>query len=233
MITARTGAASVVANGTLWVTGGGTSREVFATTELVTENGSTQFSDIPIKLMYHCMVKINETHVLMMGGLQNNDGIISVFNTTYIFDFVTQEWQKGPDLNMERFMHGCGSFNFDDSLVVIVAGGFSDDSEFDSIQDIEGYDSVEFLKISEFSQGWKYGPKLPRKMQDFPILTSPNGQNVITVGGQDTKGAVYSLFTLDCKVSLDSCKWIELAQLKEGRMSHLALWMPDIIDISC
>ena len=104
LVNTRTGAASVVMNDSLWITGGhyNSDFEMFDTTELVTENGSKAFTPMPMTVMHHCIIKMNETHVLMTGGLQNNDGIRTVFNKTFVFNFETQEWQSGPDLNTAR-----------------------------------------------------------------------------------------------------------------------------------
>ena len=70
-------------------------------------------------------------------------------------------------------------------------------------------------------------------MSQFPILTMPNGHNIITIGGRDKNGDIKSMYTLDCKQELETCHWKEFGQLQNPRSAHVAFWLPENIDTSC
>ena len=69
------------------------------------------------------MVKINEGLVALIGGIWSLKAtlLIDVLN-----DFSITE---GPSLNHGRYVHSCGTFNYNDKTMVIVAGG-SDGSKY-------------------------------------------------------------------------------------------------------
>ena len=139
-------------------------------------------------------------------------------------------------------MHGCTSFSHENTIIAVVAGGILEQTDYeDYYTNYNTTDSVEFLRVDDFSQGWYFGPKLPKSMHEFPMLTSPNGLNIMTIGGQEmkTREEVNSIYTMDCKMQidqvtpiLDTCKWVHLDGLW-ARTGPVALWLPENIDISC
>ena len=66
------------------------------------------------------------------------------------------------------------------------------------------------------------------------MVTSPNGQNVITVGGHyyghDNDYQIKSIYALDCKFNLETCIWKDNGQLAHARSAHVALFLPENID---
>ena len=141
-----------------------------------------------------------------------------------------------------RSNHGCASLYFDNTLVILVAGGF-----VEHVYKIPGYDweridnygtdLVEVLNFNIYDQGWRYGVNLPRKMFGFSMLTSPNGRNIIVIGGydHDKHESLNSLLTLNCfDQNEQDCKWIEMeAKLQTPNTQFIAFWVPENIDVSC
>jgi hypothetical protein len=149
---ARTNAASVVVNSTsLWLSGGylnniGKTR----TTEFVELNGTRPGPDLPLVLSFHCLVSLNETIILLIGGKSNEATISATFY--YNIDFET--WTEGPPLITARFSHSCALFksplhNHNDT--VIVTGGYIIDINDENIEQ----SSTEFLNLD--SNLWTSG----------------------------------------------------------------------------
>ena len=47
---------------------------------------------------------------------------------TYYYNNDVQQWEKGPDMNIGRALHGCGSFTLMGTTVFAVAGGWTTQS---------------------------------------------------------------------------------------------------------
>jgi hypothetical protein len=125
MSTPRGNAASATLNrNTLWVTGGAASHSPppLQTTELVQLSGTRPGPDLPVPLTRHCVVALNSTTFLVIGGYTN----FTVTNAVYYYRFDTNSWIPGPPLSTTRQFHACTRFtsalhgNLD---VVLVAGG--------------------------------------------------------------------------------------------------------------
>ena len=73
---------------------------------------------------YHCMVQWNETHTMLIGGINSA-------SKTYFYDWSSMEWINGPDLVFPRAGHAC-TVTRDEFGVkkVMVAGGGSWHAEF-------------------------------------------------------------------------------------------------------
>ena len=234
----RFGASAVVINDSLLVTGGATFNatdenqniELLAETEVVNLEKSQSFVSMPQPIVYHCLIKINESHVLSTGGNILQDGESIVVNATFLFNFDTKKWTSGPSLQEARMTHGCGSFQLGDSTVLLVASGTVPRSWF-----TEDTRSVEILNTDEWSKGWQIATqKLPLTLRMFSILPSPNNRGLIVTGGynaaQDLNNA--NLLRFECTDdTIESCKWETSPQkmLLEGRNGHVALWIPDTI----
>jgi hypothetical protein len=124
MLESRAFAASVVLNeSTLWVTGGlGLGYQGLNSTELVNLNENKSFESsikLPINLQLHCLIKINEKQVMLVGGLSFNGPEAR----TYLFDFDTMTWYPGFNLTYPRYGHSCGLFKKGGSATAVVVGG--------------------------------------------------------------------------------------------------------------
>ena len=66
-----------------------------------------------------------------------------------------------------------------------------------------------------------------RELMEFSLMTSPNGDGVIAVGGISGSDYQDSILKMTCTGSL-SCEWTELDQkLEVGRKSQVAFLIPD------
>ena len=99
---------------------------------------------------------------------------------------------------------------------------------------------------------------MPRPLRSFPMLTSPNGKGLITIGGEykvevgDSWSDQYfdGIFEMKCEDDvLDNCSWLEspfnmtkivLEEKDEdnwrrtpnqGRYNHVAFWIPEELDM--
>ncbi len=151
LIEARFGAASVVINNgkTLWITGGQSLQNhgsLLKTSELITLGFATDKGpELPRPMSEHCMVAINSTTIMIVGG--------TLEGSTYFYNLRQRYWVPGPQLAIPRYRHSCSIMRTksqtDDPLVV-VAGGRGRNRKLLS--------SVEVLLIRD-SQDWIKGIK--------------------------------------------------------------------------
>jgi hypothetical protein len=94
----RHAAASVVLNNTtLWLTGGfildsGGYMAVTKSTEFVQLNGTTPGPDLPLELFHHCLVSVNETTILLIGGCYLDLYSMSYKKATFYYN--KAQWGK-------------------------------------------------------------------------------------------------------------------------------------------
>ena len=122
-------------------------------------------------------------------------------------------------MNIDRYLHGCATFKNEDGTYAIVAGGYSTK---------EGtLSTVEFLSLENEDAGWIQGPSLPRDLEEFTMITSPEENGVIAIGGRSGREFESAIFKMTCTGSLN-CEWTELEQkLDIGRIDHVAFLIPD------
>ena len=156
MLKSRAFAASVVLNeSTLWITGGlGVDYQGLNSTELVDLNQNKSFESsikLPNNLQLHCLIKLNENQVMLVGGFSSNGPEAR----TYLFDFDTMTWYPGVNLTYPRYGHSCGLFKKGGSATAVVVGGSNPDFAF--VQK-----SVEMLDLENTGHSIKwYHGKLP------------------------------------------------------------------------
>ena len=232
----RSSASAVTINDSLLITGGGflgsdgKKMELLADTELISLEKSQEFVPLPHPLAFHCLIKINETHVLSTGGLNvvKETEKVNVFNATFLFDFNTMEWTSGPTLLEERMSHACGSFQMGDSTVLLVAGGAKIEQSEIQLQ------SVEVLDTKEWNYGWQTAQMLPLPLYHASIVPSPNNEGLIMVGGINSALDWFNvnLLQFNCQEdTLDSCQWTADPSRTwvEARYGHVAMWIPERI----
>lgn len=79
--------------------------------EILTNDGWKSIqSDMPLGIQFHCMVLVNETSAMVIGG---DTSPSANSNRTFFFDFINQIWSQGPDLKTGRHEHVCGMVNKD------------------------------------------------------------------------------------------------------------------------
>ena len=153
MLESRAFAASVVLNESiLWITGGlGVEYQGLNSTELVDLNKNRSYESsikLPNNLQLHCLIKINEKQIMLVGGLSSNGPEAR----TYLFDFDTMIWYPGVNLIYPRYGHSCGLFKKGGSATAVVVGGSHPDFAF--VQK-----SVEMLNLEMVGHGigWYHG----------------------------------------------------------------------------
>jgi hypothetical protein len=247
MSTPRGDAASATLNGnTLWVTGGLATHSPppLQTTELVQLNGTRPGPDLPIPLARHCVVALNSTTFLVIGGYTS----FRVTNAVYYYRFDTNRWIPGPPLSTTRQFHACTRFtsalhgNLD---VVLVAGGserfnFLDTSEilivgtdswtpgtYHSVTEIFSCCACAFAFSSKvfFLDCLLYcfaGPSLPRPTTSAQLIPTLDKLGALHIGGSFTENDIYKL---ECTST--ACTWIQLQQtFSIERVNYVAMYVP-------
>jgi hypothetical protein len=218
MSSKRVGAAAAqLKDGKLLVTGGRDASEssLNSAESLTGEGWESNIPSLPVTIIRHCMVTVNSTTVVVIGGGQNG---LDYSGKTFYFTFGDESWTEGPELKNERNGHSCGKIrkNKDSQeMSIIVAGGLS---------------SVEIL--DEGSNEWQTGPELPFPIYGSRMVEDQNG-GVVLIGGQSSSYVnLDNLFQLP-HVGQDAV-WTEMEQkLKTGRYRHTALMVPDnLVDCS-
>jgi hypothetical protein len=165
-------AAAQLQDGKLLVTGGyGDSTLNFA--EMLTEEGwDSYIPSLPVIIAAHCIVTVNSTTVMVIGGSQNGQ----VSGKTFYLTFGEESLTEGPELKNKRFYHSCGKIRRNkesQEMSIIVAGGY----------DVSYLSSVEIL--DEGSNEWQTGPELPFGVIDSPMVEDQNG-GVVLIGGESS-----------------------------------------------
>ncbi len=214
-------AAAQLKDGKLIVTGGrDASGFNLNSTEMLTEQGwDSSLPSLPVTFSFHCMVAVNSTTVMAIGGWQN--GLIS--GKTFYYMFGGESWTEGPELKNKRSYHSCVKIRRhkeSQEMSIIVAGGY----------DGSLLSSVEIL--NEGSNEWQTGPELPFGISLSPMVEDQNG-GVVLIGGHSS-----SVNILDTLYQLphggQDAVWTKMEQkMKTARNQQTALSIPDnIVDCS-
>merc|ERR1712062_572850 len=202
------------------IIGGYDGNKALKSTEVKTSTGSEEGKDFPVTIYYHCSFKINSTHALVTGGLQ--DGPTSA--STWFVDLTTTTFTAGPKMTSARIWHGCATLQLGRKTFGIVSGGGSYGNF---------YDSTEWIDLEEDSPTWTEGPKLPRRMSGLNMVKTTQG--TYALGGYDyDSGSIRSeVLHLDCPGNqIQSCQWQEMPEkLEVGRLGHVSLSLPESYDI--
>ena len=126
----------------LWITGGAFHQ---TSTELVdpTLPFALPGPELPLPFDGHCMTKINDSTIVLTGGI-GNEGAMLMVDTTKDF-----EMTFGPKMKTHRWLHGCAIIEVQNEIHVIVAGGYDENGVTRST---ELWNS----KTSEWIQGRKF-----------------------------------------------------------------------------
>jgi hypothetical protein len=143
----RFDAASVVWNSTtLWMTGSLAGSGRTKSTEFVQLTGTTPGPNLPIEVFGHCLVSLNDTTALLIGGILQDR---TRSKATFFYNTDHKTWTVGPSLILGRSSHSCALFKSPQhghTDTVIVTGGY-----------ISRYlaASTEFLNLE--SNSWESG----------------------------------------------------------------------------
>ncbi len=221
---AKTSASSSqLQDGQLIVTGGqNSSLDNLNSAEILTEEGwESTMPALPVTIVDHCMVTVNSTTIIVIGGWQND----KYSGKTFYFTFGEESWTDGPKLKNARFWHSCGKIrrnNASQKLTIIVAGGSDRSSSYLS--------SVEIL--DDGSNEWQTGPELPFGICWSQMVEAQNGGVVLIGGFSNSDSYLDTLFQLPH--GGQDALWTKMEQkLKIGRNHHIAFMVPDnVVDCS-
>ncbi len=209
-------AAAQLQDGKLLVTGG-YDGSYLNSAEMLTEEGwDSNIPSLPVTIGYHCMITVNSTTVMAIGGYQNGQ----TSGKTFYFTFGEGSWTEGPDLKNKRWYHSCGKIrrNIESQEISIFVAGGTDGFSYLS--------SVEIL--DEGSNEWQTGPELPFGIWESQMVEDQNG-GVVLIGGRSSSGAILdTLYQLPYRGQ--DAVWTKMEQkLKTGRREHTAFMVPDNI----
>ena len=83
-------------NETVWIMGGWDGNRFINSTEIVSLTGAEPSVDLPIRLGRQCLIQINQTYVLITGGITQNS--YTHIDKTYFINLVTRNISDGPTL---------------------------------------------------------------------------------------------------------------------------------------
>ncbi len=221
MLTRRVAPASVVLDDgqTLWITGGGSgpytwlnSTEYFSLTSRRSQWGPP----LPIKVSRHCMVKLSPTRVMLIGGYERT---IDYEDRTWIYDFTTKKWTRGPSLLEGTSDLACGIFKDSETQedIVVAGPGARPYSYYTQSTQLWKVDSDQFV----------HGPPLHVSIHSANGITSADGKHFILIGGSGSHMEhLYSLYRLQCFNF--ECQWTKMEQeLQVARMDAVVMLLPD------
>ncbi len=220
----RRGSASILlpgSNDTLWITGGkvkmNSKNAIFVkSTEYISpKNGSRPGPDLPARLFHHCLVQVNDSTLLLVGGISNQR---EDSKDSYYFDVNLEIWTRGPDLAIARHTHACGRLKdkgFKNGTMIVVAGGKK-----------EAARSTEILV--ENGLVWTKGPDLPISLRSSVMVSKPDQYQLLVIGGCDPDGGGQSEANFRLTSYLGELSWSRMQQqLSPGRCGHVAMLVPD------
>ncbi len=166
----------------LMITGGYDAPTVLNSVEFFdgTDWEQGQVSVLPRGVWEHCLVKINSTTLLLVGGSET-DGVVSPVSATHFYDVNKNQWIPGPTLNVARAGAGCGLLNWMNpqtnqmEKIVVASGGYESST-------------TELLYVDRIGDySWVMGPSLPTE-NGFPSMVEFQN-SVILIGGGYPNGS--------------------------------------------
>ena len=189
--------------------------------ELVSLDGEFTSSELKSPANYgHCMVQINETSVVAIGGI----GKAHDQKTTFM-NFKTGKISSGPELANKRHANGCGKITIGgDTVVFSVGGGTPWQADFQH--------TTEYLKLDKDDAEWKAGPDLPIGMREMRVIPSRNGKTLFLVGGRkgpEFNDYIEEIHQLVCEGNkVRSCQWVDTGvKIEQPRRGHQVFPIPE------
>ncbi len=214
-------AAAQLKDGKLLVTGGYVDGSSLNSAEMLTEEGwESNIPSLPVTIGAHCMVTVNSTTVMAIGGFQNDQ----YSGKTFYFTFGEESWTEGPELKNKRVYHSCGKIRRNkesQEMSIIVAGGYTGSSYLSSVEILD-----------EGSNEWQTGPELPFEIRSSQMIEDQNGGVVLIGGFSSSAGTLDTLYQLPH--GGQDAVWTKMEQkMNTGRRDHTAILVPDnIVDCS-
>ena len=195
--------------------------------------------NLPEPVWEHCIVKINASTLLSIGGREYEYALAAYpSNSTYFYSVQDNKWTPGPSLNIPRSALSCSILQWRNAetngleKVVVAAGGWNSEGN--------GSPSVELLNLDHdgsIKGDWVLGPELPKGAPGSTMIEYNN--SVILIGGglfttveQKINNKLNDFGYLDglhlYQLFSPNGTWIQMKQtLKTRRKSHVAFLVPD------
>ena len=206
-------------NGTeLFITGGSGNPPLNSVEFASPITGSRLGPSMPINLAWHCMVSVNETTIMVIGGFST--GIPGRSPRTFLFNLDNNQWSNGPDLNIGRSSHSCAMVHdqHDGLPLVIVTGGWNGSDVLDSYEIWNPVDNH-----------WFINGQLTKPLRGQRFVSGLDGhKSAILLGGSGANsglGNEDSIYKFKCQER--KCIWTLMKQkLKLARGYFVAMPIP-------
>ena len=186
-----------------WITGG----KLRSSTEVLVSGKLTPGPELPQSLHFHCILRVNETHLFLAGGRDYEDTL----SDAYLFDWPNQELQKMPGMAVNRDLHACALLN--KPPWGIVMGGVN--------YTVQRHKTSEIFDLA--TESWSQGPNMPNGTELFGMQVVEYLDSFILVGGCPDSGSrdVYQF-------NPDNLEWIKRREtLASPRCDHVAFIIPN------
>ena len=102
----RSGGAAIETPQGLWITGGYDGGPLKDTTEIFDTKTNFWFEGpiLPNRLYDHCLVALNDTHSMVIGGYSTEERILA---EAWIYDWSQETWTRQLDMAVPRDDHYC------------------------------------------------------------------------------------------------------------------------------
>jgi len=182
-----------------WLVMGGNDGSSYVSSSEILVGGKFENSiTLPHPVIGHCVVKLNSSSFLLIGGdITEDDGEKSDNRDVYMFD-LTGKFTKLTPMIEPRYSHSCALV---DNTVVVV-GGMG--------QNFKRHNSMEILSLSSLS--WSYGPALPNNSVMGALKY--NGQQLLYLDGMNAK-----------YFQLEQDKWVEVGTMGTMRGQFSAVFV--------
>ena len=183
-----------------WITGGrvlstanGQNKGYIDSTEILRNGKFVKGPDLPEKMAYHCILSVNHTHVMLVGGIYFSETINNTIdsNRTYMIDITNEYgWVPLEDMKSKRHGSGCHMVETEEfGKEIVVAGG-------------SGLKSTEIFSLT--NETWREGPPLPNYVT-YTSYVDP-AEEFLLVGGLGKESVQYDeMFKLD--TSTEEWQW--------------------------
>jgi len=211
-------------NEEIFLIAGGYDNQIIGTVQSYNEGSWSKdsFNDLPEPTWEQCLVKIDNSVLLMIGGWEFSN---TITNKTFFFHTDENRWSPGPTLNIPRHGLGCGIIewlnpsNNQLEKVVVVVGGENRREESIFLSSVELLHLNNEQELNKLS--WIMGPSLPKSAGFATVVEYQN--SIILIGGEGEVDGRH-LYQL----SSPNGTWIEMKQtLKENRKYHASFLVPD------
>ncbi len=195
---------------------------------------------LPLGLAGHCLVKINDSLILAIGGRFESvsmENLGQLSPRTFWHSLDRKSWITGPELDQRREGHSCGATMDPNSktVFVIVAGGFTvDEPSADSLATTEILTLASSMDMEELeAAAWTRGPDLPEGLSFARFAGVNDDSKLLLIGGNGADNKYKrTIYTWTCFQEVGGCQQsLSRRRLPSGRSGFVVLG--SLKDINC